>query len=112
MFSVQGLPCSECNHLLKLHNLKKMRQEKRSNKRYMRKEDVVLQLKQQKKQRFNAKRRETYWREKFETESLQLEEEDHRDLSTILHNIDKSKVPHEMECLWTQQKSIIHGHQK
>ena len=24
MFSVQGLPCSECNHLLKLHNLKRM----------------------------------------------------------------------------------------
>ena len=113
IFSVQGLPCSECNHLLKLHNLKKMRREKRSgvhrncNKRYMRKEDVVLQLNQQKKQRFNAERRETYWREKFETESLQLEEEDHRDLSTILHNIDKSKVPHEMECLWTQQKSIM-----
>ena len=90
-----------------------MRREKRSgvhrncNKSYTRKEDVVLQLNQQKKQRFNAERRETYWKEKFETESLQLEEEDHRDLSTILHNIDKSKVPHEMEYLWTQQKSIM-----
>ena len=53
IFAVSGASCSECNYLLKLHNRKTQRQEKRMgisrncNKRYHTKEDVVLQLNQE-----------------------------------------------------------------
>lgn len=81
IFAVSGASCSECNYLLKLHNRKTQRQEKRMgisrncNKRYLTKEDVVLQLNRERKQRLNAEKREKYWKEKFLEESVQLEDE-------------------------------------
>ena len=52
-------------------------------------------------------RREKYWREKFENECYRMDDEDNADLSTMLQNVTKEKMPDEMECLWEQQKKII-----
>ena len=118
IFAVSGAPCSECNYLLKLHNRKTQRREKRMgisrncNKRYLTKEDVVLQLNQERKQRLNAEKREKYWKEKFLQESVQLEDGDHADLTTLLHKVPKDKVPEEMECLWEQQQKILNTKSK
>lgn len=107
-FAVPGASCSECNYLLKLHNHKMQRREKlmgisrNCNKRYLTKEDVVLQLNQERKQRLNAEKREKYRKNKFLKESVQLEDGDDADLTTMLH-----KVPKEMECLWEQQQKIL-----
>ena len=60
------------------------------NKRYLTKEDVVLQLNQERKQRLNAEKREKNWKEKFLEESVQLEDGDHADLTTMLRS---SKLP-------------------
>ena len=118
IFAVSGAPCSECNYLLKLHNRKTQRREKRMgisrncNKRYLRKEDVVLQLNQERKQRLNAEKREKYWKEKFLQESVQLEDGDHVDLITLLHKVPKDKVPEEIEYLWEQQQKILNTKSK
>ncbi|KAK2555828.1 hypothetical protein P5673_022469, partial [Acropora cervicornis] len=113
IFAVSGASCSECNYLLKLHNRKTQRREKRMgisrncNKRYLTKEDVVLQLNQERKQRLNAEKREKYWKEKFLEESVQLEDGDHADLTTMLRTVPKENIPEELECLWEQQQKIL-----
>ena len=73
------------------------------SKRYLTTEDALLQLNQERKQRLNAGKWQKYWKEKFLEESVQLEDGDHADLTTMLH-----KFPEEMECLWpgaTKKKS-------
>ena len=95
IFAVSGAPCSECNYLLKLHNRKTQRREKRMGisrnckKSYLRKVDAVLQLNQERKQRLNAEKREKYWKEKFPQESVQLEDGDHADLTILLHKVPR-----------------------
>lgn len=113
IFAVSRASCSECNYLLKLHNRKTQRREKRMgisrnyNKRYLTKEDVVLQLNQERKQRLNAEKREKYWKEKFLEESVQLEDGDHANLTTMLRMVPKENIPEELECLWEQQQKIL-----
>lgn len=113
IFGVTGARCSECNKVFKMQNFKRQRKEKRiginpkCNKRYLSKEEVVLQLKQERSNRINAERREKYWRDKFENECFRMDDEDNADLSTMLQNVAKEKVPDEMACLWEQQKKII-----
>ena len=113
IFAVPGARCSECNKLFKMQKVKRQRKEKRTginhkcNKRYLSKEEVVLQLKQERSNRINAERREKYWRDKFQNECFRMDDEDNTDLSTMLQNVAKEKVPDEMACLWEQQKKII-----
>lgn len=113
IFAVAGARCSECNKVFKMQNKKRQRKEKRiginpkCNKRYLAKEEVVLQLKKERSNRINAERREKYWRDKFENECFRMDDEDNADLSTMLQNAAKEKVPDEMVCLWEQQKKIM-----
>lgn len=64
IFSVTGARFSECNKVFKMQNFKRQRKEKRiginpkCTKRYLSKEEVVLQLKQERSNRINAERRE------------------------------------------------------
>ena len=55
----------------------------------------------------NAENREKYWRDKFQTESLLLDEEDHQDLSSMLSTIPSKDVPENMTCLWEQQLKLM-----
>ncbi len=113
VFSLPGSKCSECRQLEKLHKTKLKRREKRvgihvkCNKRYLSKEEVVLQLHQERKRRLNAEKREKYWRDKFHEESIEIESRDHDDLSSIFQGLPKEKVPEEMACFWEQQKRIL-----
>ena len=112
-FSVHHGLCSECKNLLKAHTLKKQREEKRPtihplcNKRYLTKEEMKFALQNEKNATLNGQQKERYWREKFVSEAVELEDEDHGDLSAILTTISKEKVPEEMLCLWEQQKKAI-----
>ena len=69
IFGVPGARCSECNKLFKNQNVKRQRKERRiginlkCNKRYLSKEEVVLQLKQERSNKINAEKREKYWRD-------------------------------------------------
>ena len=42
-----------------------------------------------------------------ENECFRMDDEDNVDLSTMLQNVAKEKVPDEMACLCEQQKKII-----
>jgi len=70
------------------------------------KEEVVLKLKQERNNRINAERREKYWR-RFENECYRKDDEDNADLSMMLQNVTKEKMPGERACLWERQKKII-----
>lgn len=113
ILSVPGARCSECNKVLKIQNVKRQRKERRisinpkCNKRYLSKEEVVLQLKQERSNRINAEKREEYWRDKFENECYRMDDGDNADLSSLLQNVAKEKVPDEMACLWKQQMKIM-----
>ena len=55
----------------------------KTDKRYVAKQDVVVQLEQERQRRMNAEAREMYWRDKFDQEALEMDEQDHdnRDLT-------------------------------
>ena len=118
IFSFHGARCTECSKLLKNYNIKKQRKEKRNdihpfcNKRYLSKEEVNFQLQLEKRKRILAEMREKYWKEKFENESVQLEEDDHNDVAVMLKGVSKDNVPEEMTCLWEQQKKILKTNKK
>ena len=67
IFGVPGACCSECNKLFKIQNVKRQRKERsisikpKCNKWYLSKEEVVLQLKQERSNKINAEKREKYW---------------------------------------------------
>ena len=67
-------------------------------------EELNVLLQNERTARLNAERRERYWRGKFDSEAVELEDDDHRDLSQMLTNVPKEKVPEEMLCMWKQQK--------
>ncbi len=118
IFSPPGARCSECSKLLKLHNVKKQRKERRigihpkCNKRYLSKEEITLQLNQERKSRKNAEKRAKYWKDKFVNEAVRMEDDHHNDLSAMLKDVPKEKVPEDMICLWEQQKKILQTRSK
>ena len=71
------------------------------------KSEVVQQLAKERRARQNAEKRERYWREKFNSQCLEMAEEDHDDLSQIFLNTGDQNVPTEMACLWEQQKHLL-----
>ena len=75
------------------------------NKQYLRKE-VVLQVHREQKRRFNAEKREQYWREKFENESVEVQNDDNSNLTCIFQGVVKEKVPKEMPCLWENRRKF------
>ena len=97
IFSVPGGCCSECNKLFKIQNIKRQRKERhigitpKCNKQYLPKEEVVLQLKQERSNKINVEKREKYWRDKFENECYSMDDEDNADLSLMLQNVAKEK---------------------
>jgi len=86
ILSSAGQCCSNCKNL---HNLEKKRQKRKletngvispfTNKRFLSKEDVTKQLQLERQARLNAEKRERYWREKCESEGIEMENDDHAD---------------------------------
>ena len=67
---------------------------------------------QEQKGRFNAEKRERYWRKKFENESVEVQNDVNSDLTCICQGVVKEKVRKETACLWEQQKKIMHTKSK
>ena len=113
IFSSRDGRCSKCKNLLRSHNLKRQRKEKRTsihphcNRRYLTRGELNVLLQNERTARLNAERRERYWRGKFDSEAVELEDDDHEDLSQMLTNVPKEKVPEEMLCMWEQQKKML-----
>ena len=73
----------------------------------MTKDDVVAQLEKERQRRINAEAREKYWRDKFDDEALEVEEQDHNDLSTILLRETVENVSGDLQCLWKEQLKMV-----
>lgn len=78
-----------------------------TNKRYLSKIEVVQKLAKERQARQNAEKRERYWRQKFDSQCLEMAEEDHDDLSQMFLNTCDQNVPTEMACLLEQQKRLL-----
>ena len=74
-----------------------------TNHRYMSREEILEKLTKEKKRRM----REQAGRERLEREMLDMTQEDHTDLTTIMATVDKKDVPEEMTVLREQQQKII-----
>ena len=71
----------------------------------MSRKEIIEKPTQEKKRRI----REQAERERLEWEMLELTQEDHADLTTIMASVDKKDVPEEMTVLWEQQQKIVGG---
>lgn len=115
LFATAGDHCSSCSYLLKIHNQRKKRKLAQSeteihpncNRRFLSQSEIEQQLRAERRQKKRALEREKYWREKFLDDTIELESEDHDDLSNIFKGVRADNVPEDMECLWDQQKKII-----
>ena len=109
-----GERCGSCKNLTRVNRQRKKRRSSRGetvnikcNRRWLEKEDIEKQLDQCRKGKRNAEQREKYWREKFASESICLEDEDHVDLKSIFGGIETKDVPDEMKTFWDQQQKIL-----
>ncbi len=108
-----GNCCVNCQQLKDVHVKRNKRKREvltineKTNKRYLSKEEISHQLKEAKQVRINAENRAKYWRDKFNTESVTMDDEDHRDLYSMLSTIDAKNVPENMTCLWQQQAKLF-----
>ena len=72
----------------------------------MTKEELECLLKSEQLARRNAEKREKYWREKFDREAVQVDEQDQEDLKEMFAQ-PVGNVPEDIQCLWEQQHKIL-----
>ena len=74
-----------------------------TNKRYISKCVVVQQLVEERQ----AEKRECYWKDNFHSQCIEMNREDHEDLSQMFLNTGDQNVPAEMASLWQQQRNVL-----
>ena len=105
--------CLNCRTLFSLNRRRQKRISNRQvippkcNKRFLSREELVDQVAQEQVRRKHAEERERYWRSKYDSEALVVDEEDNADLDSMFWATKKENIPKEMECLWEQQKKNI-----
>lgn len=70
----------------------------------MTRDELTEKLTEEVKACKNTALRESYWREKYFSQCVEMEKEDHKDLCKIF--ADAKNVPEEMADLWKQQEKI------
>ena len=84
-----GICCVNCRNIKLLGSRAKSRRLARdsihshTNKRYLSQSEVAQQLAKERQALQNTEKRERYWREKFDSQCLEMAEEDHDDLSQM-----------------------------
>lgn len=71
----------------------------------MTRDELTEKLTEEVKARKNTALRESYLREKYFSQCVEMEKEDHKDLCKIF--ADTKNVPEEMADLWKQQEKIL-----
>ena len=113
-----GEQCPSCGRLRAVNKQRQKRIASRQsiapncNKRFLSREELVDQLRQEKLRNKTTEMREMYWREKCIREALVVDDEDHADLLNIFKVTRKENVPEEMACLWEQQSKIVQTNSK
>lgn len=109
---VIGNMCSRCRQLQKVYKTRNKR--KRSakslsincNKRYLTSREKDTLLTEERNKRYKCAKRETYWKTKYDV-LLEMQEDDHTDLSAIFKSSNRDDVPEDMHCLWEQQAELL-----
>ena len=113
LISSAGTQCSSCRHLKNVDKRRKKRKQERNsihnkcNKRYLNKEEVNAQLREAQKIQRSTFARENYWRAKHESVLLEMQDDDHMDLTRMFEDVNKTDVPEEMQSLCEQQRQIL-----
>lgn len=105
--------CSACSSLKRNEAKKKSRYllngedlKPNCNERYMSAQQLKNKISDQKRQLENVKAKAKGLSEKIEEQLIQMEEEDHNDLSWMIEN-SNGNIPPDMQILWDQQKQIM-----
>ncbi|XP_068740031.1 uncharacterized protein [Montipora capricornis] len=78
--------CVKCRRVKRLGTLAKRRRlandtiHPNTNERYLSKSEVLQQLAKERQARYNAEKRERYWKEKFNPQCNEMDQEDHADI--------------------------------
>ena len=81
-----GICCVKCRRVKRLGTLAKRRRlandtiHPNTNERYLSKSEVLQQLAKERQARYNAEKRERYWKEKFNSQCNEMDQEDHADI--------------------------------
>lgn len=112
-----GQCCESCSSLKRNETKRKIRRESnggdtfsRCNNRYLSQEGLSKKSAKQKRAIKNGKARESAWRQKFQDQLIQVEEQDHMDLMSMFNKEDTEDLPPDMAILWNQQKQILQTH--
>ena len=113
ILSRAGQCCSNCRNLHYLEKkIKKRKLETNgvigpfTDKRFLSKEEVTKQPQLERQARLNAEKRERYWKEKFEAECIEMQNDDHADLTKMFEEVGDN-VPDSMASLWEQQQNLL-----
>ena len=113
VLSNYGETCRNCGRFKSVNSQNQRKRSKREsinpqrNKRYLSREELLEEIREEQRKRRNAELRANYWREKFNSEAIEVDKEDHADLISIFKDSSKEAVPDEMACLWEQQSKIL-----
>ena len=114
IFSQAENLCVSCSHLARVDSVARKRKQaqgghipKNCNNRFLSKTELEEKLKDEKRARENAGRRENYWRDKFAEEMIEVEDGDHNDFEQLFRGVDAKDIPENMKCLWDQQAQVL-----
>ncbi|XP_068726810.1 uncharacterized protein [Montipora capricornis] len=85
VLSNYGENCRNCGRLKSVNSQNQKHRSKRKsitpqcNKRFLSREELLEELREEQQKRRNAEVRENYWREKFDSEAIGVDKEDHPD---------------------------------
>ena len=115
LFSFSETRCKKCAHLMKMDMQRKERKavgniiNPKCNKRFLDSAEIHTQLKEERHNRTNAEKREKYWRNKFEKESIDMEEDDNNDLIAIMNLADRKNISPDIISLWDNQQKVLNS---
>ena len=88
-------------------SVEKTQTKKRKREDLMDKEELILKLREEKRVKRNAQRREAYLREKINVEMLEFDEEDNQDFKVMFDKTPREKLQEDQLIFWEEQEKAI-----
>ena len=86
---------------------KKLKPKREKREDLMDKEELILKLREEKRVKRNAQRREAYLREKINVEMLEFDEEDNQDFKVMFDKTPREKLQEDQLIFWEEQEKAI-----
>ena len=65
-----------------------------------------------KQKRIDAGKQQKYWKNKYEEEAINVDEDYHNDLSSIINLVNTNDMPSDLTCLWDNQQKVLKANGK